>query len=49
MLLQILIVVILLAMLFPRVRRWLKTGLGMAFGVLVLFLAVVMLAQQQWW
>ena len=45
MLLQILLIVILLAALFPAVRRRLKGGLGLAVAAVVIFLLVAM-AQQ---
>lgn len=41
---QILLVVVIAAVLFPRVRRYLKTSLGLALGAVLVFALVVMMA-----
>lgn len=46
MILQVLLVVVIAALLFPRIRRLLKTTFGMVLGAFVLFLIVVAISQQ---
>lgn len=41
---QILLIVIVAAILFPRVRRYLKTSLGLALGGVLVFALIVMMA-----
>lgn len=41
---QILLIVLIAAIFFPWVRRWLKTTLGLALGGVLIFALIVMMA-----